>query len=92
MRKPAIIQPAAPTTLAFSKRGHRRKAEYGLYYRSRCGLYALYRSDQVGGVPVSPIRWLAITYKVYAQAGEVIGRHRTRSGAERSCVRHSRRR
>lgn len=74
------------TTLTFPRRGHRRKAGFGLTYKS--GDYSLYYGDQVAGVRwkahnLKP-RWLAI-YRNY-----IISRHRSRKAAELACERHLR--
>jgi len=74
------------TALSFSRRGTRRKPGYGLAYRSRCGRYELYCSDQVDGIAVSPARWLAV---YLAPFGRVLTRHRKREQAEQSCNRHA---
>jgi len=73
--------------LAFSKRGARRTEGYGLYYRSRCKRYALYLSDQVGGIPIMPHRWLALRI---LPTQTVLSRHRKREAAARSCQRDAR--
>lgn len=73
--------------LTFAKRGRRRKAGYGLYYRSACGRYDLYRSNQVAGVRL-PERWLAIARE---PTPHLISRHRKRGPAMAACDRHARR-
>lgn len=73
--------------LAFNKRGTRWKPDYGIYYRSKCGRFALYASDQVGGIPLAPVRWLAIQLQ---PVPSVISRHRKRDAAARACDRAAR--
>ena len=71
------------TKLEFAKRGRRRSLKSGLYYRSECGRYALYKSDRLCGVEVKPVRWLAFIN--VSGAYRVISRHYSRKSAERAC-------
>lgn len=74
--------------IEFVTRGHRRKPGGGLYYRSTCGRYELYKSDQVAGVRLHPPRWLAIAVGETHQT--IISRHWRRGPAEKACRRHAR--
>ncbi len=69
--------------LKFVSHGHRRFNRSGLYYMSECGGYALYKSDQLHGQAVEPVRWIAfmVTGVVY----RIISRHLSRKPAERAC-------
>ena len=69
--------------LKFVTRGHRRFNYSGLYYLSECGGYALYKSDQLYGQGVEPVRWIA--FRVTDGAYRVISRHLARKPAERAC-------
>lgn len=72
--------------LRFVSRGKRRRPDSGLSYRCVNGPYVVYCSDQVAGIKVKPVRWLAI---VKTQAAEqIISRHRCRAQAEKACHRH----
>lgn len=77
------------TSLNFPPLGHRTDPEGGLRYRSTCGRYELYQSDQIGGVALDPVRWLAV--RLDGNGGRVVGRHWKRSAAELSCLRDARR-
>jgi hypothetical protein len=79
-----ITTPAAPE---FAIRGRRTKPGFGLHYASACGRYEIYKSDQVGGVPVKPARWLAISF---VGGRKVLSRHKTRTAAAIACVKHAR--
>ena len=68
----------------FDSRGHRRFNRSGLYYLSECGEYALYKSDQLFGQAVEPVRWLAFRVSV-SSAYYIISRHHARKPAERAC-------
>lgn len=72
--------------MTFARRGHRRKPGYGLYYKSDCGRFAVYRSDQAAGVPL-PLRWLAVEL---LPTPRIISRHRRRTRAETACRRAGR--
>lgn len=74
--------------LEWNKRGHRRRPGCGLKIKSACGRYALFKSDRIDGIAL-PLLWLAI-YRVGGE--EIIGRHRTRRAAEKTCERHARQR
>lgn len=70
--------------LRFPRVGRRTNPDYGLRYFSNDGRYELYESDQLGGVPLAPVRWIAVRRD--ETGGRVIGRHRCRQAAERRCV------
>ena len=74
-------------SINFPTAGVRLNPDEGVRYHSTCLRYEVYESDQVGGIPVDPVRWLAIRLDGQGEAGRVIGRHRCRQGAERKCVR-----
>lgn len=71
--------------LKFSTRGQRRTAGFGLYYRSECGKYEIYKSDQCAGLPVRPVRWVAI----FVLGNTIINRHTKRAAAVKTCERHA---
>lgn len=73
--------------LQFAKRGYRRREGGGLTYRSKCGRFAIYCSDQCGGVPLYPVRWLAIARGQHGES--IISRHRKREAAELACEREA---
>jgi hypothetical protein len=79
------------TTPTFPRLGLRPNPMYGLRYRSLCDRYELYESDQLGGVALDPVRWIAVRLDGPGEAGRVIGRHRCRQAAERRCVQDARR-
>lgn len=74
--------------MKFQERGHRRRPDGGITYQAIDAPYAVYHSDQVGGIPVQGERWLAILRM--ANSEFVIGRKKSRAGAERACNRHYR--
>ncbi len=74
------------TTPTFPRFGSRPNPMYGLRYRSLCDRYEIYESDQLGGVTLDPVRWIAVRLDGPGEAGRVIGRHRCRQAAERRCV------
>lgn len=79
--------PAA--ALAFPSRGFRRKPDGGLTYRSKCKRFALHCGDQVGGVRMKVVRWLAI--ELLGNGSErIISRHYCRAAAIDACRRRSR--
>lgn len=63
-------------------RGRRKRKDVGVTYPSRCGRYEIYKSDQLYGVAITPVRWLAIRL---GEHGRVISRHWKRAAAERAC-------
>lgn len=69
--------------LEFPKRGLRRSPKSGLYYYSKCGRYALYKSDRLCGDEVKPVRWIA--FSVTNGAYCTISRHLSRKSTERAC-------
>lgn len=69
--------------LEFSSRGLRKSPNSGLYYYSKCGGYALYKSDRLCGDEVKPIRWIA--FSVTNGAYCTISRRFSRKSAERAC-------
>ena len=75
--------------MKFATKGYRKRSKpgYGIHYRSD-GDYKLYNSDQVGGVKLRVVRWLAIW--IGPDGERLISRHRVRRAAERSCERHER--
>jgi hypothetical protein len=73
---------ATSARVEFRTRGVRRKPGYGLSYRSVCERYLLYKSDQVDGVAVRPVRWLAIRLLPFQQT---ISHHKTRDAAAKAC-------
>ena len=68
----------------FKRRGVRKSPGYGLSYLSEDGTCELYKSDFVSGIPVLPVRWLAITHNPM----RILSRHRTREAATQSLNRH----
>lgn len=74
--------------MKFQTIGHRRRPDCGVTYSAIDAPYTIYHSDQLYGMAISPERWLAI----YRTAGfeRVIGRKKSRTGAERCCNRHAR--
>jgi hypothetical protein len=78
----------AKLVVTFRARGVRRPADCGLVYLSLCGRFALYKSDQLYGVPIDPVRWLALQN---FPRRLVISHHRTRGAAAKACQRHARR-
>jgi hypothetical protein len=76
------------TQLTFNRRGHRRRPDGGLKYRSTDGRYELHKSDQVGGVRLRPVYWLAIALRDQ----RIISRHSKRQRAEAACRLHAKRR
>ncbi len=69
--------------MKFRKRGHRRKAGYGLTYPAIGQPFAVYRGDIVGGVKMPRVRWLAIA--ITPSGERLVSRHRSRKRAEESC-------
>lgn len=79
----------SPTAkLRFVSRGHRRKPGSGLTYRAVNGPYSVYCGDQVEGVKIKAVRWLAILKTETSE--RIISRHRCRKEAEKSCQQHFR--
>jgi hypothetical protein len=74
--------------MKFQQTGHRRRPDSGITYQAIEAPYAIYHSDQVGGIPVQGERWLSIVR--LANSEFVIGRKKSRAGAERACNRHYR--
>lgn len=72
--------------LEFPARGYRRTPGNGLTYRSKCGRFIVYKSDQVAGVRIRPPRWLAIEVTI-GGGQRIISRHKKRETAEAACNR-----
>ena len=73
--------------IEFPKRGRRLKEGYGLAFISRCQRYEVYKSDQVGGVKVRPVRWIAIARAPHPR---IVSRHRSKAAAVKALEQYER--